>query len=98
MPSHSLALLANAAGESLRSIKLDFRPDLPVPPNILTLFKQLVNLDMTHSCPLSSDTTGLEPDTLATLQELHINSSSSFLRTLTVLRSAIFLPFPRIST
>jgi hypothetical protein len=87
MPSHALTLLATAAGDSLLSIKLDFRLDAPLPPNVLNSFKKLTYIDMGLPCEFSSDYTGLRHDTLATLQELHLTGTSPFLDILSVLRS-----------
>ncbi|KAF8530004.1 hypothetical protein JB92DRAFT_3139371 [Gautieria morchelliformis] len=86
MPSHALTLLATAAGDSLLSLKLDFRLDTSLSPNVLNSFKKLTKIDMCLPCDFSDDNTGLQHDTLATLQELHLTGSSSFLETLSVLR------------
>lgn len=86
MPPHALAILADAAGGSLRSLRLDFRCDMPLPPNVLNSFTKLVKLDMAHACPFSNDVTGLSPNSLESLRELHLSGASSFLNALSVLR------------
>jgi len=67
-------------------MKLDFRSDIPMPPSVFNSFKQLVHIDMSYPCPLSTDTTDLRLDTLASLQELRLTTASPFLNTLSVLR------------